>query len=118
MVSYSSMYAADKNNVYLVRKSILAPPYFDVIMAKFWDKHYSEQIARLQKHLAMKYDNEPLINEVSISSCSSLSDEPFISPQDEFPIQSALSAGYTNQAYTECLLNAPYEYKYWETYLA
>jgi len=107
-------YASNPDNVYLVEKSVHGAQYYDVEMAKFWDKKYSDKITQLQHHLADRYDNEPLISEVSISSCSSLTDEPFVSSQDIFSIQSELQAGYTNVAYANCLLNAPEEYKYWK----
>jgi hypothetical protein len=95
-------------------------------LGHFWDgaSGYAAAWAHLQTLLAAKYDTEPLIHEVAMTSCTSFSAEPFFlaypSPTSE-PEQFALeqttleNAGYTDSKYQQCLENAPAEYDAWQT---
>lgn len=83
------------------------------IVGRFWTASYRQAWAQLQTRLAGKYDPEPLIREVTNTSCSSLTDEPFIIDGEPESVQSMLRAGFTDEAYRQCLLQSPGEYQAW-----
>ena len=84
-------------------------------VGRFWSANYNRAWRRLQAQLATKYDAEPLIREVTDTSCSSLTDEPFNVDGDPGSIQNMLRAGFTDDAYRSCLLNSPHDYDDWHT---
>jgi hypothetical protein len=95
-------------------------------LGHFWDltSGYGMAWRQFQTALAAKYDAEPLIHEVSMTSCTSFSAEPFFlaypSPTSA-PAQFALeqttlgNAGYTDTKYQQCLTNAISDYNAWQT---
>jgi hypothetical protein len=84
-------------------------------VGRFWSANYRQAWQRLQMQLANKYDSEPLIREVTDTSCSSLTDEPFIVDGEPESIQNMLRAGFTDEAYRNCLLKSPSDYEGWRT---
>lgn len=81
----------------------------------FWTPAYSQLWTALQNHLASEYDSNPLIGEVAISVCSSITAEPFVLPGAVNNIQALLAAGYTDAQMETCLSNAPADYGAWKT---
>jgi hypothetical protein len=84
-------------------------------IGRFWSANYRRAWQRLQMQLADKYDSEALIREVTDTSCSSLTDEPFIVDGEPESIRNMLRAGFTDEAYRNCLLNSPTDYEGWRT---
>jgi hypothetical protein len=84
-------------------------------VGRFWSANYRRAWQRLQMQLAEKYDSEALIREVSDTSCSSLTDEPFIVDGEPESIRNMLRAGFTDEAYRNCLLNSSADYDGWRT---
>jgi hypothetical protein len=84
-------------------------------VGRFWSGAYDAPWRRLQAQLAKKYDADPVVNEVSVSSCSSLTSEPFVQPEDGFSQQNLTAAGYTDARYRRCLATAiAHDYEpYW-----
>jgi hypothetical protein len=82
-------------------------------IGRFWSDAYQQAWRQLQSDLAERYDNEPLIHEVTMTSCTSISSEPFILPTDKFSIESLRSAGFTDSAYQHCLIEAWRDYAPW-----
>lgn len=84
-------------------------------VGRFWSDAYDAPWRRLQEQLAKKYDGDSTVNEVSVSSCSSLTSEPFVQPEDSFSQQNLKTAGYTDVRYQHCLATAiAHDYKpYW-----
>ncbi|HTA40214.1 MAG TPA: hypothetical protein VK760_14115 [Candidatus Acidoferrales bacterium] len=77
----------------------------------FWSSAYESAWRNVQIQLAKKYDGNPIVNEVSVSSCSSLTSEPFVQPEDAFSRRNMIAAGYTDALYQTCLANAiPLDY--------
>src|SRR5262249_23720560 len=67
-----------------------------------------------QRQLAARYDDEPLIRQVAVTSCASQTDEPFV-PTTDAASQTALSnAGYSDQAGRDCLSGAVHDYSAWK----
>jgi hypothetical protein len=75
-------------------------------VGRFWSDAYARAWRDLQRQLASKYDGDALIEEVSVSSCSSLTSEPFVQPEDDYSKQNLQAAGYTDARYQHCLANA------------
>lgn len=79
----------------------------------FWSVPYRKAWRELQTALAAHYDNNPLIAEVAVSSCSSVSAEPFavpLSPANRGPLA---AAGYTTASMQACLMGAIDDYAVW-----
>lgn len=75
-------------------------------VGRFWSNAYDAPWRQLQARLAKRYDNDARVNEVSVSSCSSLTSEPFVQPEDSFSRQNLVVAGYTDAGYRHCLATA------------
>lgn len=82
-------------------------------VAHWWEDDYLENWTSFLSALANStdingytYDTEPLIREISITSCASSTDEPFISWADPNAQNTLISAGYTDLAQQNCLSNA------------
>jgi hypothetical protein len=83
-------------------------------LGKFWGKPYGDAWRELQVALAAKYDGDPLMGEVAVSSCSSTTAEPFIiflTPEN-LPVLHA--AGFTDAAMKGCLKGAIDDYSVWK----
>ncbi len=83
-------------------------------IGEFWTPQYQTLWQALQAHLASEYDSSPIIGEVAITSCSSLTGEPFILPHDSATITALHQAGYTDAFGMACLTNAPGDYGAWK----
>ena len=87
-------------------------------LGRFWSPPYRKAWANLQAMLAARYDNEPLIQEVAVTSCMSFTAEPFFVPTagaDGATVLAALNAnGFTDGGYRFCLSNALNDYAPWQ----
>ncbi len=79
----------------------------------FWSAPYRAAWRSLQQALAARYDDNPLVAEVAVSSCSSITAEPFIVPLTPLNRPTLVAAGYTDQAMQACLLGAIDDYAPW-----
>ena len=79
----------------------------------FWTADYQTAWRALQKQLARRYDDNPLIAQISDTSCSHETDEPYVHPTDSASIITLFNAGYTNQKYIDCLLGSIHDYDAW-----
>jgi len=84
-----------------------------LLLGRFWQPGYRQAWRKLQQQLAARYDEHPLIRGVSITSCTSRVDEPFILPLDDASIQALKRAGFTDAAYERCLKEAVDDYAAW-----
>jgi hypothetical protein len=84
-------------------------------IGRFWSDPYRHAWQKLQTALAGRYDTEPLIRETTVTSCTSISSEPFVLPTDPSSIESLRAAGLTDAAYQSCLTNAERDYEAWST---
>lgn len=81
-------------------------------IGRFWLPAYRKAFTNLQTLLAAKYDNMPLIREVAVTQCMSMTAEPFFVPNDVLgPLQ---TAGLNNANYRFCLSNAIADYSAWK----
>jgi len=84
-------------------------------VGRFWLPEYRKAWASMQARLAAKYDSRPLIREVAMTSCMSFTAEPFFSPSEDSVMQPLRAAGFTDEAYKECLRHGIEDYAGWKT---
>jgi hypothetical protein len=84
------------------------------LLGRFWSDGYREAWADFQSLLAARYDNEPLIREVSVTSCMSITAEPFFLPGEASVVGPLQKAGLTDAAYRDCLAGALGDYAAWK----
>jgi hypothetical protein len=80
-----------------------------ITIGKVWDPSYIAAWRQFQALLAAKYDSEPLIRSVAITSCAMETDEPFVMPTDQ-----RVPKGYTDKAGKACLRGAVDDYAAWQ----
>ena len=83
-------------------------------IGEFWTPAYRTLWQALQTHLASEYDTNATVAEVAITSCSSLTGEPFIIPNGKDGIAAFHAAGYTDAQAMTCLSGAPADYAAWK----
>ena len=85
------------------------------VLGHVWREDYRTDWRHLQELLAAKYDAEPLIHEVAVTSCMMFTAEPFsidTSPEALDPLR---TAGLTDRHYKECLNGIVEDYRPWRT---
>lgn len=83
-------------------------------IGRFWTAPYQRAWRQFQNLLAQKYDNNPLIGEVAVSSCATISEEGFILPMDPHNHQLLYDAGFNDRRHEACLLGAVQDYAAWK----
>jgi hypothetical protein len=86
-------------------------------VGKFWSANYIAAWRDFQATLAAKYDDEPLIKQVAITSCAPQTDEPFVPTVDPTAKAAQAAAGYTDDAEKACLTGALDDYAAWKNTL-
>lgn len=86
---------------------------FTMEVPRFWTAPYRQAWQELQQALATRYDADPRLAEVAVSSCATLSDEPFVLPATQAGIAALHQAGFTDAAYRACLAGAIEDYAPW-----
>lgn len=81
-------------------------------LGRYWMNDYEQQWTDLQNALAKRYDQDPLLSEVAVSSCNTETDEPFV--MTETDIQALLAAGWTSADQQQCLDGALAGYSAWK----
>jgi hypothetical protein len=99
--------ALDGGPVTLHKRDASAP------FAHFWSVPYRDAWRALQGALAARYDNDRLVAEVAVSSCSSTTAEPFIVPLTPVNTPVLVQAGYTEAGMEACLMGAVDDYAAW-----
>jgi hypothetical protein len=80
-------------------------------LGRWWTPDYRSAWSKLQQALAARYDSNPLIREVAVSSCSTLTAEPFVMAPTTVAI--ATSDGWTMSDQQNCLDGAFSDYAPW-----
>jgi len=83
-------------------------------LGRFWSPEYRQAWREFQHKLAAKYDSFPLIREVSMLSCMSLTAEPFYSPSEASVQEPIRAAGFSEVPYKQCLRNGIEDYSEWK----
>jgi len=82
-------------------------------VGQWWKPDYRAAWAGLQSALAQRYDGNPLVNEVVVASCASLTDEPMVMAASPLVAPTLLADGWTNAAQQSCLDGALSDYAPW-----
>ncbi len=82
-------------------------------VGQWWKADYRTAWAGLQSALAQRYDGNPLINEVVVASCASLTDEPMIMAAGPLVAPTLLADGWTDSVQQSCLDGALSDYSPW-----
>jgi hypothetical protein len=80
---------------------------------RWWTNPYAKAWSSFQHALAARYDDNPLVRAVSVSSCATLTGEPFVMNMTRQAIQVMQAAGWTPQAQQRCLNGALADYSGW-----
>ena len=83
-------------------------------LGRFWSPPYRKAWAQFQELLAARYDGDPLIREVAITSCMSFTAEPFFLPGEPTVAQPLEAAGVKPFQYKQCLKDALQDYAPWK----
>ena len=83
-------------------------------VGRFWGPPYRKHWAHLQEMLAAKYDKEPLIREVAMTSCMSFTAEPFFLPGEATVKGPLEKAGFKPEEYKSCLMEGLKDYAVWK----
>jgi hypothetical protein len=80
----------------------------------FWTQDYIDYWRAFQAKVAAKYDSNPLIEAVAVTSCASQTDEPFVPTTGPVAKANLKAAGYTDDAEEGCLSGAVQDYAAWQ----
>lgn len=84
-------------------------------LGRFWSPAYRHAWAHFQEMLAARYDGEPLIREVAVTSCMSFTAEPFYL-DDEPSVSGPLNAAeFKPFQFKQCLNDIVKDYAPWKT---
>jgi hypothetical protein len=84
-------------------------------LGRVWDDEYHWQWAHLQELLAAKYDSDPLVHEVAVTSCMMFTAEPFSIDTRPAAVDPLRKAGMTDAKYQDCLNKIVDDYAPWKT---
>jgi hypothetical protein len=86
-------------------------------IGKYWTAEYVAAWRRFQSALAGRYDPDPLVRHVAITSCAEQTDEPFVPTIDPSSQANLAAAGVTDALRMDCLSNAIDDYAAWKSTL-
>lgn len=86
----------------------------NLTIGRFWSKPYIQAWRNLQQELARKYDGDPLVREVGMTSCSSITSEPLVLAAGVHTLRQMQKAGFSDGKYRECLTQATTDYLAWQ----
>jgi len=78
-----------------------------------WTPEYIAAWRSFQVALAARYDRNPLVRHVTVTSCGQQTDEPFVPTVDTDSKANLASAGFSDDAQKACLLGAIDDYAPW-----
>ncbi len=85
-----------------------------VSVGKWWTPPFEAAWHAFQLALAARYDSDALVRQVSVSSCSSSTGEPFVVSGALSSQANLKAAGWTPQAQEQCLSRALSDYSGWK----
>jgi len=85
-----------------------------VTIGRWWTPPFEAAWHSFQLALAARYDDDPLVRQVSVSSCSSSTGEPFVVSGAQLSQVNLAKAGWTVTAQEHCLSRALSDYSGWK----
>ena len=86
----------------------------EVTVGKWWTASFEAAWHAFQQALAARYDSDALVRQVSVSSCSSSTGEPFVVSGALLSQDDLKAAGWSPQAQQQCLSGALSDYSGWK----
>jgi hypothetical protein len=83
-------------------------------LGPFWTRPYIDAWRSFQAAVAAKYDNDPLVAAVAVTSCAEQTDEPFVASGGPISKRNLRDAGLTDDLQQTCLLGATTDYAAWQ----
>lgn len=83
-------------------------------LGAFWTQPYIVAWRAFQAQVAAKYDAEPLIKAVAVTSCAEQTDEPFVASSGPISKQNLTQAHFDDAAQEACLTGAIDDYSAWQ----
>ena len=80
-------------------------------IGRYWLADYEQRWSDLQGALARQYDNDPLLDQVAVTSCNTATGEPFVSNRTIDTV--LVAAGWSGADQQQCLENALPGYAAW-----
>jgi len=91
-----------------------ATPTASGTTGRWWAPAYQAAWSTFQHRLATKFDDNPVIRTVSVSSCATLTDEPFVFSPETALHNELFADGWTSAAQQRCLQGAFSDYSGWK----
>jgi hypothetical protein len=88
-----------------------------ITVGKYWTPELIARWRDFQAQLAARYDADPVVRQVAVTSCAGQTDEPFVPSTDAEARANLRAAGYTDAAEQSCLMNAVDDYAAWKNTL-
>ncbi len=85
-----------------------------VEVGRWWTPAFESAWHQFEQALAARYDTNPLVRQVSVSSCSSSTGEPFVVSGARLSQRNLRAAGWSPQAQEACLSKALSDYSGWK----
>ncbi len=79
----------------------------------FWTKPYIDAWRAFQAQVAARYDTDPMVIAVAVTSCAAQTDEPFVASTGPVSKANLAAAGYSDAAEQACLKGATDDYRAW-----
>ncbi len=86
----------------------------EVEIGLFWTEAYGDRFAALLAQLALRYDDDPLIREVCVSTAASLTAEPFVAPLNRESNPMLREHGFNDALYKQAIRRALDDYRVWK----
>jgi len=103
----------DGGPVPILRNAQACPNGCPLTIGKIWSGTYIAAWRRFQQQLAARYDTEPLVRHIAVTSCGQQTDEPFVPTTDAMSKARLTAAGYTDDLQKACLIGAVADYAPW-----
>jgi hypothetical protein len=85
-----------------------------ITVGKYWTPEFIARWRAFQALLAARYDADPIVRQVAVTSCAPQTDEPFVPSTDPQARANVRAAGYTDDAQRSCLMGAIEDYAAWK----
>jgi hypothetical protein len=89
-------------------------PKCPLTLGAYWTTPYINAWRAFQAQVAAKYDTNPLIVAVAVTSCAEQTDEPFVASSGPVSKANLKTAGLTDTLQQACLMGATTDYAAWQ----
>lgn len=83
-------------------------------LGPYWRQPYIDAWRAFQAGVAARYDSNPLVAAVAVTSCAQQTDEPFVASIGPVSKRNLRNAGLTDDLQQACLLGAMTDYAAWQ----